>query len=575
MERKAYPRPELVRKNWTNLNGKWDFEFDFGATGRERKVYEQEKFSKKINVPFCPESKLSGIEYKDFINACWYRKTIKVGNLGTDRLLINFEAAYYTTYLYINGKEVGSHKGGYTPFSFDITEYVTEGDNTIVVYCEGDSRNTKQPSGKQSPKYNSYGCMYTRTTGIWQTVWLERVPAVYLKKIFIDTDIDTGVVTARVYTEGKGERKISLSSRFDSVPQGRAAVTTKSPCTTLQFTVKDKKLWDVENPNLYDLSIVIESESGKDTVSSYFGMRKIEIDGTQLKLNGKNIFMRMVLDQGFYPDGVYTAPTDEALLNDILLSQRFGFNGARLHEKVFERRFIYEADRHGYLVWGEYPNWGFDPSLDEGVQIYLPEWMESVERDYNHPSLIGWCPFNETWNVDGRMQNNELLRRIYLETKRFDPFRPVIDTSGNYHVVTDIFDIHDYNQNEVFLHERYKDFNENEVFVNYTERQSYTEGLPYFLSEYGGIKWTGDDDQGWGYGNAPKTLEEFETRYVGMIDAFRKNPRICGVCYTQLYDVEQERNGLYYYDRTPKFSNEMMDRMKKAMEETAEIEKLK
>lgn len=574
MERKAYPRPELVRKNWTNLNGKWDFEFDFGATGRERKVYEQPHFSKKINVPFCPESKLSGIEYKDFINACWYRKTIKVGNLGTDRLLLNFEAAFYKTYLYVNGKEVGSHKGGYTPFSFDITDYVTEGDNVINVCCEGDSRDNTQPSGKQSPKYSSYGCMYTRTTGIWQTVWLERVPAVYLKKIFIDTDIDSKVVTARIYTEGVGERKVSLVSKFGTTVQGKASVTTKASFTTLQFSVKDLYLWDVETPNLYDLSITVESEYGKDNVASYFGMRKVEIDRTKLKLNGKNIFMRLVLDQGFYPDGVYTAPTDDALLNDILLSQRFGFNGARLHEKVFERRFIYEADKHGYLVWGEYPNWGFDPSQDSGVQIYLPEWMESVERDYNHPSIVGWCPFNETWDVGGRRQNNELLRRIYLETKRFDSSRPVIDTSGNYHVVTDIFDIHDYNQNEVFLHERYKDFNENEVFVNYGDRQAYTEGLPYFLSEYGGIKWTGDDDQGWGYGNAPKTLEEFEKRYVGMIDAFRANSRICGVCYTQLYDVEQERNGLYYYDRTPKFSDEMMDRMKKAMEEVAAIEKL-
>jgi beta-galactosidase/beta-glucuronidase len=301
-------------------------------------------------------------------------------------------------------------------------------------------------------------------------------------------------------------------------------------------------------------------------------MRKLTLDDTKMLINDKPVFQRLVLDQGFYPDGIYTAPNDEALVKDIELSLALGFNGARLHQKVFERRFLYYADKMGYMVWGEYGNWGLNHTKSEALEIFMPEWMEAVERDYNSPALIGWCPFNETWNIKGHEQDNNVLKNIYLLTKAMDKSRPVIDTSGNFHVITDIYDIHDYEQNAEVFKAHYAPMTEGEaVFDNHSNRQKY-QGQPYFVSEYGGIRWNPQSHEGWGYGSAPKTEEEFVERYVSLATTLLTNPRIFGLCYTQLYDVEQEVNGLYYYDRTPKFSKDIMEKLKKAMEQIAEIE---
>lgn len=561
--RNAYPRPELVRDNWQNLNGEWDFEFDFGKSGKARGVLEKTSLEKKINVPFCPESKLSGIEYKDFINACWYLKSFTSCRKKGMRTLINFEACYYYTEVYINGKYVGNHRGGYTPFSFDITDYLSDDGNMLHVYVEADARDATQPSGKQSEKYGSYGCMYTRSTGIYGTVWLEEVPDIYLRDIKLDPDTDNSALHARIKICGEGKKSIALSAFYGGEKVGEARSVTSGNYVIMTLPLSKLFLWKIENPRLYDLKIEIASDVGTDTVSSYFGMRKIELDKTCLKINGKHVFQRLVLDQGYYPDGIYTAPTEEALENDIIISKRFGFNGARLHERVFDRRFLYNADRMGYIVWGEYANWGFDHTRKDGLHYFLPEWMEAMERDYNHPALVGWCPFNETWDRNGRQQNDSLIADVYYETKRFDPVRPVIDTSGNYHVVTDIYDSHDYCQSPESFKKRYTVFAEGEIFEKYASRESYG-GEPFMLSEYGGIKWPLKED-GWGYGEAPQTLEEFVERFTSYNNALLSNPRICGLCYTQLYDVEQESNGLYYYDRTPKFDEETTEILRNSL----------
>lgn len=284
-------------------------------------------------------------------------------------------------------------------------------------------------------------------------------------------------------------------------------------------------------------------------------------------LNGKPVFGRWVLDQGFYPDGIYTAPTDEALKNDILCSMRLGFNGARMHEKIFEPRFLYWADKLGYIVWGEHANWGLDITDMGQIQYFLPEWLEALDRDMCHPSIIGWCPFNETWDFDGRQQYDELIRLVYLATKAVDPTRPVIDTSGNFHVQTDIFDVHDYEQNP----ERFASYYEKIVDgiiedqiqrkPEWSYRQSYNGKNPVFVSEYGGIRWAPDKAEGWGYGEAPKTTEEFIERYKGLTEALINNPYMIGFCCTQLYDVEQEVNGLMTYDRKFKFDPEIIRRI--------------
>lgn len=551
--RSEHPDPQFQRKDWLNLNGEWDFEFDFGNSGLRAGVLEKDEWSRKINVPFCPESKLSGIEYTDFIAAVWYRKSVTVTEAQLEgRVLIHFGAVDYETYLYVNGEEAGCHKGGYTSFTFDITEFLTAGENIIAVNARDDVRDPLVPRGKQSELYNSHGCDYTRTTGIWQTVWLEFVPKAYVKsfKLFPDTVNATLGVSAVVEGEGAFKAEAFYDGRLVGSFEKTAAGFVSG-----DIKLSETHLWEVGCGRLYDLKITF----GDDEISSYFGLRDIRIDGYKVLINGKSVFQRLVLDQGFYADGIYTAPSDEALEKDIRLSLAVGFNGARLHQKVFEPRFLYHCDRLGYIVWGEFGNWGLDYSRDGALEAMLPQWCESVARDFNHPAIVGWCPFNETWDRDGRKQNDELLRIVYRVTKQLDETRPCIDTSGNFHVETDIFDVHDYEQRvEVFKGNYDRLMTEGVLFEHFPDRQEYDGKKPAFVSEYGGIQWSlGSRGDAWGYGNAPKSEQEFIDRYKGLTDALLDNERMFGFCYTQLYDIEQEQNGLYYYDRSPKFDPEI------------------
>ncbi len=555
--RSEHPDPQFQRKDWLNLNGEWDFEFDFGNSGLRAGVLEKDEWSRKINVPFCPESKLSGIEYTDFIAAVWYRKSVTVTETQLEgRVLIHFGAVDYETYLYVNGEEAGYHKGGYTSFTFDITEFLTAGENVIAVNARDDVRDPLVPRGKQSELYNSHGCDYTRTTGIWQTVWLEFVPKAYVKsfKLFPDTVNATLGVSAVVEGEGAFKAEAFYDGRLVGSFEKTAAGFVSG-----DIKLSETHLWEVGCGRLYDLKITF----GGDEISSYFGLRDIRIDGYKVLINGKSVFQRLVLDQGFYADGIYTAPSDEALEKDIRLSLAVGFNGARLHQKVFEPRFLYHCDRLGYIVWGEFGNWGLDYSRDGALEAMLPQWCESVARDFNHPAIVGWCPFNETWDRDGRKQNDELLRIIYRVTKQLDETRPCIDTSGNFHVETDIFDVHDYEQKvEIFKGNYDRLMTEGVLFEHFPDRQEYDGKKPAFVSEYGGIQWSlGSRGDAWGYGNAPKSEQEFIDRYKGLTDALLDNERMFGFCYTQLYDIEQEQNGLYYYDRSPKFDPELFRRI--------------
>ncbi len=555
--RSEHPDPQFQRKNWLNLNGEWDFEFDFGNSGLRAGVLEKDEWSRKINVPFCPESKLSGIEYTDFIAAVWYRRSVTVTEAQLEgRVLIHFGAVDYETYLYVNGEEAGYHKGGYTSFTFDITEFLTAGENVIAVNARDDVRDPLVPRGKQSELYNSHGCDYTRTTGIWQTVWLEFVPKAYVKsfKLFPDTVNATLGVSAVVEGEGAFKAEAFYDGRLVGSFEKMAAGFVSG-----DIKLSETHLWEVGCGRLYDLKITF----GGDEISSYFGLRDIRIDGYKVLINGKSVFQRLVLDQGFYADGIYTAPSDEALEKDIRLSLAVGFNGARLHQKVFEPRFLYHCDRLGYIVWGEFGNWGLDYSRDGALEAMLPQWCESVARDFNHPAIVGWCPFNETWDRDGRKQNDELLRIVYRVTKQLDETRPCIDTSGNFHVETDIFDVHDYEQKvEIFKGNYDRLMTEGVLFEHFPDRQEYDGKKPAFVSEYGGIQWSlGSRGDAWGYGNAPKSEQEFIDRYKGLTDALLDNERMFGFCYTQLYDIEQEQNGLYYYDRSPKFDPELFRRI--------------
>jgi beta-galactosidase/beta-glucuronidase len=553
--REEYPRPQFVRQEWMNLNGEWEFEFDFGKSGIDRKLFEGGAFTRKIQVPFCPESSLSGIEYKDFMNMVWYRRSFSFSSEVGKRVLLHFQAVDYHARVWINGKKAGEHKGGYTPFTIDITDYVTAGDNTVTLCAEDDVRSATQARGKQCEQYFSSGCDYTRTTGIWQTVWLEFVPESYLNNFKFYPNASAGLLNLQCNLKGAAEGAIlKAEAYYKGKLMGKTESLVLSNEVELSFSLLEKYLWMPGEPNLYDLKVSLwKGESKVDEVVSYFGLRDIYYDKEGVRINGKKIYQRLVLDQGFYPEGIYTAPSDEALKNDILLSMEMGFNGARLHEKVFEPRFLYWADHLGYLVWGEYGNWGLDITKSTALAVFLPEWLEAVTRDFNSTALVGWCPFNETWDQNSTRQEDSVLRIIYEVTKAIDGTRPVIDTSGNFHVVTDIFDIHDYEQEEELFAEKFKAMGEGgETYVTFPDRQSYNDQA-YFVSEYGGIWWSEADSEGWGYGKRPGSREEFLKRYKSLTTTLLRNKRISGFCYTQLYDVEQEVNGLYTYNREAKF----------------------
>ena len=572
--RNEYPRPQFIRENWLNLNGEWDFEFDFSNSGIERKLYEKADFSKKILVPFCPESELSGIGFKDFITACWYKKEIYISKDKLDLTsLLHFGAVDYKSIIWINGKEAFTHIGGYSSFTIDISKYLVEGENTIVVYAYDDSRNPNQVRGKQSRKFNSFEAEYTRTTGIWQTVWLEFVSNTYLKNTKLSTDINNSMVHCNLNVIGD---LTDLSIRLVACFEGKVVGTYTSKITELSsnisFSVNELHLWEVGAPNLYDLTYeLIRNDEVIDKVDSYFGMRTVTFKNNIFHLNNKPLFQRLVLDQGFYPDGIYTAPTEAALLQDIKLSMDLGFNGARLHQKVFEERFLYLADKLGYLVWGEMGDWGFHIDSMECLSDFLPAWLEVLERDFNHPSIITWCPLNETF-TRGKGYGTNVPNTIYDFTKIYDPTRPCVDVSGGYHVKTDVYDLHDYEQNVEVFTKRY-DSAATEYYDCFTPKQKYN-GEPYFISEYGGAWWAPNEKDGWGYGAAPKEEEEFATRYEGLTGALMDCSYMSGFCYTQLYDVEQEKNGLLTYDRKPKFTEETYAIIRKTNSKLAKVENL-
>ncbi|MBQ6831497.1 MAG: beta-galactosidase [Oscillospiraceae bacterium] len=547
IDRPEHPDPQFMRRNWENLNGQWQFEIDHPNSGEEQGWFDPDKtFSQSIRVPFCPESKLSGIGYTDFMRSVWYKRDFTVIQSQLEgHVLLHFGAVDYEATVYINGTKCGTHRGGYVSFALDITPYVKAGTNILTVHARDDTRNKRIPTGKQSERFGSYGCFYTRTTGIWQTVWLEFVPKAYIRKVKYNTDIENGILQITAELEGSGVLRSVASYRGEAM--GSASVASNGGIAYLSLPLKQIHLWEVGQGRLYDLKL----SYGQDEVDSYFGMRSVQLDGYHFRINGKSVFQRLVLDQGFYPEGIYTAPSDRELLGDIERSLVMGFNGARLHEKVFEKRFLYHCDRIGYLVWGEYPNWGLDHSDPACIYNVLPEWLEELDRDRNHPSIVGWCPFNETWDTDGRKQYDELLSLVYRVTKAVDPTRPCIDTSGNFHVMTDIFDVHNYDQNPETFAACY-DTLPDAITDRHEGRQKYRVGQPIFVSEYGGIAWS-EDPSGWGYGNAPASREEFLERLKDLTDAILNNPCLFGFCYTQLTDVEQEQNGLYTYDRRAKF----------------------
>ena len=555
--RPEFPRPQFDRGDaaWLNLNGPWEYQTDRGQTGEQRGFQNGAPFSETITVPFCRESELSGIGDVDFCDSVWYRKTLILpeGWAGK-RVLFHIGACDYYTKVWVNGQYMGDHTGGYVAFSFDITKALKEGENTLTVGVWDHLRNETQPGGKQSPRYESFGCFYTRTTGIWQTTWLECVPTDYIASTKYYPNLELKKLVIEALTVGGEGMTLTAKASYDGKPMGVGTTTVHGGKAVVEVELDELHLWEVGNGRLYDLTLTM----GEDTVDSYFGMRKIECRDGFFYLNGKCVFQRLVLDQGFYPDGIYTASTLSELEADIDRSLAMGFNGARLHQKVFEPLFLSLCDKKGYIVWGEHGNWGQDSARESVFQNFLPEWCEILARDFNHPAIIGWCPLNET-------QNNQLplfVKLLATVTRQYDTTRMYIDASGWTHTegLTDIMDLHDYEQNPEAFAAKLAPLAEGGTYnVHWwggPNDAMHTH--PTFVSEYGGIRWAPQEAAGWGYGQAPQSAEEFITRFKGLTEAILFHPKMGALCYTQLTDVEQEVNGLYTYHRIPKFDPAIM-----------------
>ena len=580
--RPEYPRPQLERESWVNLNGEWTYELDLVQTGHERKLFDSKGFDGKIIVPFAPESKLSGVGHTDFIPSIWYQREITVPQdwKGKD-VLLNFGAVYYESEIYIDGKFVDRHFGGSDSFSVDITPFVEAGkSHSLVVTASSDLRSRMQSAGKQSLRHGPFECMYTRTTGIWQTVWMEAVAPSGIKRVKIMTDIDRSTVTMEFDMRRNAAGNVLTVNVLDGNKVVASDTAPVASGSIVSLPIKKAKLWSPESPFLYDVKMILKDAQGNviDEVSSYFGMRKIHTDGNKIYLNNEPYYQRLVLDQGFYPDGIWTAPSDAALKKDIELSMAAGFNGARLHQKVFEERFYYWADRLGYLTWGEAPSWGLDANDVEAARNFLMEWRNLVVRDMNHPSLVTWTPFNEEFWPD-ETQYPRFITDIYTMTKQLDPSRPINTVSGGVHIMTDIWTEHHYEQNPEKLEKII--WNDGKMFVRKPQVQARHRGnvgfnrpvlndpytfpvydgtKPYILDEFGGIKCMEANpakDGAWGYGDAAQTKEDFYKRLEAQVKVLvGMSEKMWGFCYTQLTDVQQEQNGIYYYDRGVKYDME-------------------
>lgn len=582
MTRNEYPRPQFQRADWLNLNGEWNFEFDDGRVGLRERWHEAGRvFSRKIVVPYCFESKLSGIGDTAAHDVAWYRRKFRLTeNFRNRRTLLHFGAVDYAARVWVNGILVGEHEGGHVSFFFDITDALREGDNELVVRAEDYARDLALPRGKQYWKDQSETIFYTRTTGIWQTVWLEAVNEVHIRRVKLTPDIDANTCGIRAFVDGveqiAGKVELKASATFHGVLVAEATFAIGRSVSDHALSLNDfnyhdsrwNRWWTPEHPHLYDLELLLTVDGVEvDRVGSYFGMRKISIEKGKLCLNNHPYYMKLVLDQGYYPEGLLTAPDDDGIRRDVELTKAMGFNGARKHQKIEDPRYLYWCDKLGLLVWGEMAN-AYEMNEDY-VRRFAAEWQASIERDFNHPCIVAWVPLNESWGVpnilhDVREQQHALA--MYHWTKSLDPGRLVISNDGWEHMKSDLLTIHDYEWREEKLKERYAD-TASAITARPADRQLHVGGTEYrnepiVVSEFGGISFKKSDWEGWGYSGAVDD-EDFLRRFAAVVRPLLASPVVQGFCYTQLTDVEQEINGLLTYDRKPKVP---LDEIKRIMD---------
>ena len=561
-----YPRPMMVRQNIINLNGEWDFEFDFNNVGEKEKWYKKSSFSKKIIVPYVFQTKASGIGEENNCENVWYLKKFSYNKKSGKKLLLNFEGVDYVAKVYVNGEFVGSHRGAYTRFTFDITNYL-KAENTIIVKCE-DSYDRFQPRGKQRCMPENYECWYTDTTGIWKTVWLEEVSSSYIKSINHDVlfesdsvcyEIETANIVPNLSVEISIEFKgLKVSCIEKHIEEKFEKVTATMNSSKEFWGIKD---WNHSKPYLYDVVIKLKL-NGKviDEIGSYLGHVKYHTSGQQILVNNYPTFFRMVLDQGYFPDSDLTPKDKDEIIQDVKLMKEMGFNGVRKHQKIEDERFYYYCDIYGLYSWIEMPSpYEF---RDEEVDRVMKEWVDVVRQYKSHPSVMAYVPFNESWGVmhilDDKKQQ-ALTLAAYYTTKALVQDRFVISNDGWEHTKSDLLTIHDYAEDSKGF-EKYADIDNacvNAISQSKGNRELFAkgyeyEGQPVIISEYAGIAFIGGEEEDWGYGDKVNGQEQFLKRYEDTTDGIYALPSVSGFCVTQLTDVMQEVNGLLTIDRKPK-----------------------
>lgn len=573
--RNEYPRPDLVRDSFISLNGEWGFEFDDADVGHKEKWFRHGKFSRTIEVPFPFQSELSGLGDTSFHDYVWYSRHFTAPNIGADeRLLLHFGSVDFYCEVYLNGQQLANHYGGNTAFSVDVTDSLEE-DNLLVVYVYDPSSDEDYPRGKQYWKPCSESIWYNRTTGIWKSVWLERVKRLYLTSYRLIPDIDSGTLHVKLETSLPAKKiRLIVKDRETTVSTVTVEDNIKNFETVLDIwhnKVLDsyihnfRKLWSPENPYLYDIFFELYDESGAltDRTQSYFGMRKVHCEDGIFYLNNRPYYQKLVLVQGYFKGGLLSAPDISCFEEDIKYGKAMGFNGCRVHQKVEDPYFYYLCDKLGFLAWCEYSNAAnFSARL---IRRSLNEWIEVVKQTYNHPSIVCYVPLNESWGVPHiktSKTEQAYAMTLYHLTHALDETRPVVSNDGWEMVKTDICSIHNYchgSKNEPRKYETFaKTISErSEILTHYSAgRPIYAdgygyEGSPIILSEFGGISYKANGLNDWGYTTC-SSEEEYLHDLQRIFAAINNSRCLAGYCYTQLYDVEQETNGLLTYDRKSK-----------------------
>lgn len=573
-----YPRPMFVNNKWMSLCGKWDFLFDDKEEGFKKKFYKNFIATHQINVPFSYQTIDSGLNIDEEHNIIWYNKEFDFSSFNLkNRLLLNFEGSDYETFVYVNSEFVGSHKGGYTRFSFDITESVKKNiKNCSITVCCKDYKEAIQPRGKQTWLKEPFGCWYKETNGLWKEVWVEEVSEVYLKNIKVTPSI-TDYFTEFEIELNKFEPNYSLEIliTYKDLLISKTTVDLQRRVSNVKIDMNNDfdgfrvHYWDFNNPNLYDVKYTLyKNGKQEEEIGSYFGFRTFRAEKNCLLLNNNPVYLKMILYQGYHATSGLTAPSMASLEKDLLLCKELGLNGIRMHQKIEDERFYYLADILGLCVWCEMPSpYEFK---DNTILSLTTEWMDVVRQMYNHPSIVAWVPINESWGVPRIVTdetNKELALALYHVTKAFDRYRPVISNDGWEQVTSDIVTLHNYAQKASELTHIYSDmpgFLTGRNSVDYSQTRlpfanGYKyEGQPVIISEFAGIGYKNTVQDGWGYGDKVNSDLEYVERLTSLIKAIRQIDTVCGYCITQLTDVECEINGLFDIDRKPKADIELL-----------------